>query len=210
MDESHDDPFKPERLKEDDDSSVAHTSQDDASGHMPNYPNMAKQRENGGQTNGGQQKKDRDDGDSSKAESESEQRKPIHNYNNNERNGKPESEKMKGNSSAYSKVESSRGSPEIIDKNSGSVQGDNDQMGSKQIQGDRSHAWPKQLKHGSFQSGYWKDGQGISRESHEVEIGQVRASCTANEPGNTPRSYSQVTKTNIPREPFQLTQVRNT
>ncbi len=196
MDESHDDSLKPKRLKEDDDSSVVNTSQDDATVHMPNCPNKEKPTESG-QTYGDQPKKDHDDGDGSKAEFKSEQRKPIHNYNN-ERNGKPESEKMKDSK------ENSRESPEIIDKSSGSVQGENDKMGSKQVQRDSVEAASKQ----SVEFGHWEGGY------CDAEVGQLKDTCAVILPQNTTGSYLEAAKTNLspcdvgPPLP-QSTRVRN-
>jgi hypothetical protein len=198
-----DHPPKSKRPKEDEDTSEAHTSMDDDRARGPDFP-----RENI-QINADQQKKnDRNVGGSGQAECESEQKNPTYNHISHEcGNGESELEKKKGNNAENSKVAISRESQEINDKNCGTVQGENDQMESEQIQRNRSQEKSKHRKYDPDESGY--GDQRNSVKDHDVrEIRQGKDICTVTEentqisysqvahtPGNTQRSYSQAART---------------
>jgi hypothetical protein len=184
-----DHPPKPKTPTEDDDRSEARTSVDDARALGPDFP-----RENI-QINANQQKKeDRNVGGSGQAESESEQIKPTYNHISHEcRNGESELVK-KGNNAENSKVVTSRESQEINDKRSGTVQGENDQKGSQQVQRNRSQEETKEMKH-SNPVEYGSGGQRNSVGDHGVGlIGQGKFTFTVTEE-NTQKSYSQAART---------------
>ncbi|CAB4035949.1 Hypothetical predicted protein, partial [Paramuricea clavata] len=194
-----DHPPKPKTPTEDDDRSEARTPVGDARALGPDFP-----RENI-QTNADQKKKeDRNVGSSGQPEW-----KPTYTHS---RKGEPELQKKKGNNTENSKVVTSRESQKINNKTSGTVQGENDQLGSEQIQQNRSKEETKEMKHSNpFQ--YGSSGQrnsvrdhtftiteentqkSYSQAAHTLGNTQRSNSQAADTPGNAQKSYSQAVRT---------------
>jgi hypothetical protein len=196
MDEGHGDPLKPKRLKEDDDRSTSDVSQDGTT-NTPNDPNMEKQKDS--VTNGDQEMKNDVVEYNSQVLSASGQRKTTHNYNNNEKSGKP------GSSTDNHKVKGPRDSSEIhgnLGQNFGSAQGKNKQMEGYQIQ-----------KH-CVQPGSAQVKKSYAIAAKPTTKTQVCCPQAARTTGSPKRSYSDVTRKTTENKALihevQSTKVSNT